>query len=96
MLQTPGLVNQFSATPRGHLNWTGPIANGSEFFFRRREPLESLESLDSLENNCDIVGLLQESKRPLPKKLRKKSEKGFPGQISIPAGDLEFFQSLGP
>ena len=26
----PGLVNQFSATPRGRLNWTGPIANGSE------------------------------------------------------------------
>ena len=25
---------------------------------------------------CDIVGLLQESKRPLPRKLRKKSEKG--------------------
>ena len=30
MLQNPGLVNQFSATPRGHLNWTGPIANGSD------------------------------------------------------------------
>ena len=28
--QDPGLVNEFSATPRGHLNWTGPIANGSE------------------------------------------------------------------
>ena len=28
--------------------------------------------------SCDIVGLLQESKRPLPRKLRKKSEKGFP------------------
>ena len=27
---------------------------------------------------CDIVGLLQESKRPLPRKLRKMSEKGFP------------------
>ena len=26
----PGLVNQFSATPRGQLNWTGPVANGSE------------------------------------------------------------------
>ena len=31
--------------------------------------------------SCDIVGLLQESKRPLPKKLRKKSEKGFPGPL---------------
>ena len=31
--------------------------------------------------DCDIVGLLQESKRPLPKKLRKKSEKGFPGPL---------------
>ena len=28
--QNPGLVNQFSANPRGQLNWTGPIANGSE------------------------------------------------------------------
>ena len=25
--QNPGLINQFSATPRGQLNWTGPIAN---------------------------------------------------------------------
>ena len=31
--------------------------------------------------DCDIVGLLQESKRPLPRKLRKKSEKGFPGPL---------------
>ena len=30
--QNPGLVNEFSATPRGRLNWTGPIANGSDFF----------------------------------------------------------------
>ena len=30
---------------------------------------------------CDIVGLLQESKNPLPRKLRKKSEKGFPGPV---------------
>ena len=28
--QNPGLVNEFSATPRGHLNWTGPIANSSK------------------------------------------------------------------
>ena len=33
--------------------------------------------------NCDIVGLLQESKRPLPRKLQKKSEKAFPG-LSAP------------
>ena len=26
----PSLVNEFSATPRGQLNWTGPIANSSE------------------------------------------------------------------
>ena len=26
-------VNQFSATPRGRLNWTGPIANSSDFRF---------------------------------------------------------------
>ena len=32
---------------------------------------------------CDIVGLLQESKRPLPRKLRNKSERGFPG-LSAP------------
>ena len=29
--QNPGLVNEFSATPRGQLNWTGPIANSSYF-----------------------------------------------------------------
>ena len=28
--QKPSLVNEFSATPRGRLNWTGPIANSSE------------------------------------------------------------------
>ena len=27
----PGLVNEFSATPRGQLNWTGPIANSSDY-----------------------------------------------------------------
>ena len=26
----PGLANEYSATPRGQLNWTGPIANSSE------------------------------------------------------------------
>ena len=30
--QNPGLVNHFSATLRGQLNWTGPIANGSDSF----------------------------------------------------------------
>ena len=30
---------------------------------------------------CDVVGLVQESKRHLPRKLRKKSEKGFPGPL---------------
>ena len=30
-LQNPGLVNRFSATPRGQLNRTGPIINSSEF-----------------------------------------------------------------
>ena len=30
MFPNPGLVNEFSATPRGRLNWTGPIANSSE------------------------------------------------------------------
>ena len=29
----PSLVNQFSATPQGQLNWTGPIASGSDFLF---------------------------------------------------------------
>ena len=28
--QNPGLVNEFSATPRGQLYWTGPIANSSD------------------------------------------------------------------
>ena len=30
-----GLVNELSATPRGHLNWTGPIANSSDFWVGR-------------------------------------------------------------
>ena len=34
----PGLVNQFSATPRGQLNWTGPIANGSEIWKKGKDP----------------------------------------------------------
>ena len=29
--QNPGLVNEFSVTPRGQLNWTGPIVNSSDF-----------------------------------------------------------------
>ena len=28
--RNPGLVNEFSASPWGRLNWTGPIANSSE------------------------------------------------------------------
>ena len=28
--QNPGLVNEFSATLQGQLNWTGPIANSSD------------------------------------------------------------------
>ena len=55
---------------------------------------------------CDIVGLLQESKRPLPKKLRKKSEKGFRG-LSAPGSKKtrkrvengnfsSFFRVFGP
>ena len=34
--QNPGLVNEFSAPPRGQLNWTGPIANGSDKQFSNR------------------------------------------------------------
>ena len=37
--QNPGLVNEFSATPRGRLNWTGPIANGSETILWGNLPL---------------------------------------------------------
>ena len=39
--QNPGLVNEFPATPRGQLNWTGPIANSSDFgkpFFQFLNP----------------------------------------------------------
>ena len=36
--QNPGLVNQLSATPRGQLNWTGPIANGSGSNSGRNRP----------------------------------------------------------
>ena len=32
MLPNPGLVNQFSATLRSQLNWTGPNANGSDSY----------------------------------------------------------------
>ena len=32
--QNPGLVNEFSVTPRGRLNWTGPIANSSELLIQ--------------------------------------------------------------
>ena len=28
--QNPGLVNEFSVAPRGRLNWTSPIASGSD------------------------------------------------------------------
>ena len=44
--QNPGLVNQFSATLRGQLNWTGPIANGSD---------------KCNFSTCEPPGLLQES-----------------------------------
>ena len=40
-----------------------------------------IAGLQTQQKGCDIVGLLQESKRPLPRKLRKKSEKGFPGPL---------------
>ena len=30
--QNPGLVNEYSVTPRGQLSWTGPIANNSELW----------------------------------------------------------------
>ena len=35
--RNPGLVNQFSATPQGHLNRTGPIANSSESMLQYSE-----------------------------------------------------------
>ena len=34
-----------------------------------------------INNLWDIIGLLQGSKRPLPRKLRKMSENGFPGPL---------------
>ena len=43
-------------------------------------------------NRCldwDNVGHLQGSKRPLPRKLRKKSEKGFPGPFGPGVNNLE-------
>ena len=30
--------SEFSATPRGQLNWTGPIANTSDFWESRNTP----------------------------------------------------------
>ena len=38
-------------------------------------------SVQFISKDWDIVGLLQGSKRPLPRKLRKKSEKGFLGLL---------------
>ena len=40
--QNPGLVNQFSATPQGQLNWTGPIANSSDQMRRLKPALLDL------------------------------------------------------
>ena len=58
----------------------------------RTHPPSSLQNLLNLafvlgspRKGCDIVGLLQESKRPLPKKLRTKVRKGVPG-ASRPRG----------
>ena len=39
--QNPGLVSQFSATARGQLNRTGPIANGSEKSAQKNPPRKS-------------------------------------------------------
>ena len=42
MFPNPGLVNKFSATPWGQLNWTGPIANSSDHFTGMKiHPLDS-------------------------------------------------------
>ena len=46
-----------------------------------REPQKTRDEIFDL--ICDIVGLLQESKRPLPRKPPKKSDKGFPGPLGL-------------
>ena len=57
-LPQPGLVNQFSATPRGQLNCTGPIANSftcaqcSYFVTGEHWTASPNKSIDQIGKNC--------------------------------------------
>ena len=50
MLPKPGLVNQFSGTPRGQRNWTGPIANSSAIL-RKQTSSDALMQGDAPEQS---------------------------------------------
>ena len=63
MLQNPGLVNQFSATPRGQLNWTGPIASDSDSIADAPNSLKNFVGQSQLgENDLRYSQLFWESK----------------------------------
>ena len=48
--QNPSLVNQFSATPRGQLNWTGPSANRSNLG-EKKHMTSCIEALVDFKSN---------------------------------------------
>ena len=58
--QNPGLVKEFSATLRGQLNWTGPIANGSDLC--PPSPVRKLEKAVAVGNSLPN-GLSSKSRR---------------------------------
>ena len=63
----------FPWVPKDILNSLGPTPS------RRRPPSHlKISGTESLALGWDIVGLLEGLERPLPRKPRKKSEKGFP------------------
>ena len=43
--QNPGLANEFSTTPRGRLDWTGPIANSSDQCIAKFRAVKSVSYL---------------------------------------------------
>ena len=65
-------------------HWKGRATAGTSQIFVQDIPREDLDLklyLHVLVLSWDIVGLLQGSKRPLPRKLRNKSDKGLPGPL---------------
>ena len=87
--QDSGFFFWGSVPPPRHRNITVFIFPGILFgiplhsLYRKYFSAEINFALHYIILSWDIVGLLQGSKRPLPRKLRKKSEKGLPG-LSAP------------